>query len=420
MSDSRRLAAEILRQIITERAFFAEKRPLLDSLSERERAFANMLILTSLRRLCFIRHLLKQYIKKKIPQKFASAEFALINAVTELLFMDTPDYAALNSNVELIKRLSDRFFAGMANAVLRKISAAGAKAAEGAEDFVFPKDFYQILAQDYSAEQIKSFAREALKTPPLDITLKQGCRFNTNLQTFALPLSGIRLYNAGSVNSLDGYAQGNWWVQDYAASLAVKLLGNLKGKTALDLCAAPGGKTAQLIDAGAEVTALDISPSRLETLTKNLKRLNFAAEIICSDALEYLRTSQKQYDIILLDAPCSATGTFRRHPELIHNKTLADVQKLLPTQKQLLQAARSALKKDGLLLYCTCSLSKLEGEAQIADFLQTAPDFRLLPLQNSAVKDILTPEGFLRVLPDTLADHGGADGFFAALLKKEK
>lgn len=424
MSDSRRAAAEILRQIITDRIFYSECRPLLDSLSAEDRAFVNMLALTSLRRLVFIRKILKTYIKKKIPAKFALAEFALINAVSELLFMNTPDYAVLNSYVNLIKKQSDRFLAGMANAVLRRIAAAKTDLLSHAGEQIFPDAFRKILAEDYTPAQIKSFAQIALQTPPLDITVKTDpSGWAQKLGAEILPGGSLRLHNAGNIPALPGYADGQWWIQDCAAALPVKLLGDIKGQKVLDLCAAPGGKTAQLINAGAAVTAVDISAARLDTLRRNLERLNLSAEIICADALDFLQNPPQQYDIILLDAPCSATGTFRRHPELVHAKGPDDVAKMCLLQQQLLDAAVPTLKKNGILLYCTCSIARREGEQQIAGFLKRQTDCRIIPLKGDALDALkagITPEGFLRILPDTLADRGGTDAFFAALIEKVK
>ncbi|MGN0914447.1 MAG: RsmB/NOP family class I SAM-dependent RNA methyltransferase, partial [Alphaproteobacteria bacterium] len=227
--------------------------------------------------------------------------------------------------------------------------------------------------------------------------------------------------NNAKIPELPGYNDGEWWVQDAAASLAVKALGKISDQRVLDLCAAPGGKTAQLIAAGAKTTALDISDKRLITLDENLNRLNFQTErTICADALEYLKNfDEEPYDIILLDAPCSATGTLRRHPETVHIKSSADIKKMAALQKQLLNLARKALKNNGILLYCTCSISKIEGENQIAEFLKDNHNFKLLPIKNIGFKEAETPEGYIRTLPFHLAEQGGMDAFFIAKLQKE-
>ena len=211
--------------------------------------------------------------------------------------------------------------------------------------------------------------------------------------------------------------------RDFAASLAARTLGNIKGLKVLDLCAAPGGKTAQLINAGAEVTSLDISKPRLQKLKENLERLKFNAEIICADALEYLKNiSEPAYDAILLDAPCSATGTIRRHPELVHIKRLQDIEKLAALQKDILDVAGNALKKGGSLVYCTCSIAKDEGEKRIEEFIKNHPEFSVKPVNSQGIgrslEEIITPEGFIRTLPGHLAASGGSDAFFIARLQK--
>ena len=208
-------------------------------------------------------------------------------------------------------------------------------------------------------------------------------------------------------------------MQDVSSSLCVKSLSNLKGKKVLDLCAAPGGKTAQLLDAGAIVTAVDISETRLNKLKENIERLRLESnlKIICSDILDL--TLDEKFDIVLLDAPCSATGTFRRHPEIINTKTLSDIKKLASLQEKLLIKASSFVKQNGILLYSTCSLSKKEGELQIKNFIKNNDNYKILPINLSGINNSITKEGFIRVLPQHFDDFLGADGFFIASLQRK-
>ena len=219
------------------------------------------------------------------------------------------------------------------------------------------------------------------------------------------------------------YDKGTWWIQDFSSALAVKMLDNLHGKKVLELCAAPGGKTAQLLNAGAVVTCLDISKERLRTLQENLDRLHLSPQqIICGDALEFLENNNRTFDIVVLDAPCSATGTLRRHPEIVHLKSTDDIEKQALLQKEFLNRVDSAVAAGGILLYCTCSLCKQEGEEQIKDFISRQKNYKIInlaPKIPQEISSVVTPEGFIRVLPHHLAPFGGADGFFIACLQKD-
>ena len=338
--------------------------------------------------------------------------------------MDTPDYAAINSYVELIKKNFDKYLAGFANAVLRKVVSSKENPSPEKEEF-FPPEFRKILNLDYNKKTVRKIEQTFISEPKLDISCKEDSSiWAQKLNATLLPLGSLRLDNRGAINKLLGFKEGAWWVQDFAASLAAKTLGKeLKGQQILDLCAAPGGKTAQLLSARANVTALDISENRLSRLKENISRLKLAQpEILCADAVTYLNTLNTPiFDAVLLDAPCSATGTLRRHPELVHIKNLSDIEKQVSIQKQILSVVSKALKRGGTLVYCVCSLSKAEGEYQIISFLEQHPEFTIDPLTNfvpAEISEILTPEGFIRTLPYHLHRHGGADGFFIARLKK--
>lgn len=418
MSDSRLTAVLILRDIL-ERQIFLNEAKSRNAVKDNG-AFINMLLLTTLRRLCYVENILKKYITRKIPAKQKAAWYALILGTVEILWLETPNYAAINSYVECAKKLSGKYVGGLVNAVLRKIAAGRQELLNEKSQPFFPPRFRELLHKSYDTRTLAAIENAARQEPPLDITLKHGATFPAGK---ILPGGSVRLPNNGNISELPGYGDGNWWVQDFSSALAVKMLPDIRNRRVLDLCAAPGGKTAQLIDAGARVTALDISKKRLQTLRENLERLRFQTEqTICADAADYLENfNEEPYDIILLDAPCSATGTLRRHPELVHIKTEKDVLTQSAIQQKLLTAAEKALNRNGLLLYCTCSLCRSEGEDQILTFLNRNKRFRTVNLQQSLPQELQSladDNGFIRILPAFMEDCGGADGFFIALLQK--
>lgn len=411
-----------LKKIIEEKVFFNS---LKTDFKTQDTAFANFLILTALRRKASLDKLLKSMLAKKIPQKNKILEYILLLGSTEILYMDTPDYAAINEYVNIAKKLAGKFSSSMVNAVLHKVTMHKDDMKNAAE---FPQNFIEILKKDYTQKQIDLMAQTLLEEPPLDLSVKQ------NPEIWAEKLGGtlfenntIRLNKIGAnIASMEGYRDGFWWVQDLAASLPVYFIQNLKAKKVLDLCAAPGGKTAQLLSNGAVVTAVDISPERLETLKENISRLDLNKNLktVCADGLKYLSETSDLFDIILLDAPCSATGTFRKHPEVLHIKTIDDVKAQLDIQQKLLNEASKHIAADGCVLYCTCSISKLEGEAQIDSFLSAHPDFQIKPFSLKPCENHLTKtldkniidKQVLRTLPYHNKNDGGMDSFFAACL----
>ncbi|MBE6444502.1 MAG: methyltransferase domain-containing protein [Alphaproteobacteria bacterium] len=419
MIDPRLQTALILQDILENKIIASEAKQHFDPVANNDLSFSNMLLQTSLRNLVPIKKLLKTYIKKKLPTNAKLALYLLILGTTEILYLSTPDYAVINSYVDIAKKRLDKYVAGFVNAVLRKIcNNKDAFNKQPTTEF-FPPEFRRIINASYNKKQSALIEASFSNEPLLDITAKSGKSIE---DAIILPLGSYRLKNNGNITKISGFSEGHWWVQDFSSSLAVNLLDNVKNKKILDVCAAPGGKTAQLIERGALVTSLDISSQRLDRLKENLKRLKLEAqEIICADAIDWLKNfHQEPYDMVLLDAPCSATGTLRRHPELVHIKTLSDVNKMADVQHQLLNLVPRALKSKGTLIYCTCSLSRTEGEEQIRQFLKLHPEFKTkqTPLPDE-LKSMQTSEGWIRVLPSHLSKQGGADGFFIAFLTKE-
>lgn len=422
MSDTRLNAVLILQEILEKRVFCSDARQKFN-IPEQDNAFVNMLILSSLRHLVYIKKIIKQFAKKKLPPKAIFAHYALVLGTAEILYLKTPDYAVINSYVEITKKNIDKYVSGFVNAVLRKICAAKEQFIANDKGEFFPPEFRKLLNLSYGSKTTSKIEQAAIKEPLLDLSVKHDLKeLASKLKAQILPTDTLRLQNSGNVASLYGYKKGLWWVQDFSSALPVKLLPSLEGLKILDLCAAPGGKTAQLLNLGGQVTAVDVSSSRLERLQENMHRLNFSPQnIICADALSFLDSVSKgDYDIIVLDAPCSATGTLRRHPELVHIKNIQDVEQASNLQKELLTKASQKLASKGMLLYCTCSLSHFEGELQITNFLQNNSDFHIVqPSLPPEISEIITPEGFIRILPHHLQKFGGADGFFAALLQKD-
>lgn len=300
--------------------------------------------------------------------------------------------------------------AGMINAVLRQIPA---EPLTGPVQKL-PRWLRQPLVHAYGRDAVAAIEAVQAQVPPLDLSFKPGADLPAGE---VLPTGSLRLAAPGQVTGLAGYAEGGWWVQDAAAALPARLLAPAPGARCLDLCAAPGGKTAQLAAMGAQVTALDISGPRMARVAENLKRLGLTADLVVADALHW--QPQAGFDAILLDAPCSASGTIRRHPDLPFAKDGHDLDALVALQAQLLDRALGWLNPGGRLVFATCSLLPREGEAQLAGALDRHPDLRVVPADLPGVQpEWLTPEGALRLRPDYWADRGGMDGFFMVCLTR--
>ncbi len=426
MQNPRIISAKILQAILENKVFFSD---LKQDVEEENRAFVNMLVLSTLRNLVPLKKTLTNFLQKKIAHKNRVVEYLLLLAIEELLEMNTPDYAVLDTAVKNIRKQSDMFLANMANAVLRNICR---NLQQVKSDFFkmnkMPLSFKELL-QGYDKEQIQRISRSIGQIATIDLSVKNHpLEWAKKLDAKLLPNGSLRLINREKISSLEGYDQGSWWIQDVAASLPALLAGNLSGKIVADLCAAPGGKTAQLALTAKKVYAFDISALRLERLKENMLRLDLAdkIEVINTDSSQYFQdNSELKFDAILLDAPCSATGTFRRHPEVLHIKTIDDVKSQVQTQKELLKAAANALKPQGILVYSVCSITKKEGEEQIQNFLAENQNFKIIPITRAEVSpfgiwsdNFILKNGTVRTLPYYEQNIGGMDAFFVCKLQK--
>ena len=411
---------------------FFNERPLFDALERligkapldpRDTAFARAIVMMVLRRLGEIDSVVASFLREPLPVRSGPAEIILRMATAELLFMDVAPHAAVSSAVELADRdPRARHFKGLVNAVARKIAAEGKQvaAALDQEQASLPAWAWELLASQYGEETARAVARAHLVEPALDITVARNAeKWTEALEAKVLPTGSLRRQTGGRVEDLPGYEAGEWWVQDAAAAMPARLLGDVRGQRVIDLCAAPGGKTMQLAAAGAHVTAVDLDFKRMSRVIQNASRLGLEIKCEVADARDW--RPEAPADAVLLDAPCSATGTLRRHPEIFWRKDLSDILAQAGLQHDLLKAAAEMVRPGGLLVYCVCSLAREEGDEIVDAFLRATPAFGRVPVEPSDVGGdaaLVTSSGDLRTLPSHWLEHGGMDGFYAARLRR--
>jgi 16S rRNA (cytosine967-C5)-methyltransferase len=385
---------------------------------------ARRLTATVLRRLGTLRHLVGGYLEKGFPADAPRAETILLLGAAQILWLEVPDHAAVDLSVRLAQadRRAGRY-AGLVNAVLRRVAQHGATASFDDISRDTPEWLLKRWTGIYGSDTARAIAAANGHEPALDLTVKQDTEsWAERLRGRVIPTGTVRTLAHGAISLLPGFSEGAWWVQDAAAALPVRLFGDLRGMNVADLCAAPGGKTAQLAFAGANVTAVDRSPARINRLRENLARLSLDAETVAADALEW---DGGPFDAVLVDAPCCSTGTIRRHPDVPWLKSEADVSVLTSLQQRLLDRAVGLLKPGATLVYCVCSLEPEEGENQITALLARDPRVARKPITPQDVFDraeFVTPAGDLRTLPLHLVDPdprwGGLDGFYATRLTR--
>ena len=425
---ARRIAADILDGVLRRSVALDEQlsgkgaHPGLASLADRDRALMRRLAATVLRRLGTLRHIVGGFLDKGFPPDAPRIETILLIGAAQILWLDVPDHAAVDLAVRLAQadRRAARY-AGLVNAVLRRV-------AQNREASLIPSTVLDTPAwllarwtKTYGRDTARAIAEANGHEPALDLTVKHDAAdWAERLHGRVLPTGTVRTLAHGAISLLPGFAEGAWWVQDAAAALPAHLFGDLSGKHVADLCAAPGGKTAQLAFAGARVTAVDRSAARLARLNENLSRLSLKADVVVADALEW---QNGPFDAVLLDAPCSSTGTIRRHPDVPWLKGEADIAVLVSLQQRLLDRAVELLKPGGMLVYCVCSLEPEEAEQQIAALLARDPRVTRQPIAAADVfgcDEFVSGDGDLRTLPLQLPDPdprwGGLDGFYAARL----
>lgn len=409
---ARAAALDMLHAALARRAGLddALARPPFSTLPPRERGQARALVMATLRNLGPIDRALAAKLNKPPPDRVVNL---LRIGAAQLYYMEAPDFAVVSTSVDLAAGQPEtRAFKGLVNAVLRALAREGA-----------PSFDARVLCPDWllarwtaawsEADALKMSAMIA-EEPSTDLSFRSAPdpALIEVLQARPLPGGAWRTDRGGALTEWPGFEDGDWWVQDVAAAIPARLFHIKPGQTAVDLCAAPGGKTLQLAAAGAEVVAVDRSAARLRRVSENLARLGLKAEAVAADAADW--ADDRVFDAVLLDAPCTATGTFRRHPDVLWASRPGDVAPLAQSQARLLDSAARRVSPGGRLVYCVCSLEPEEGEGQVDRFLRRHPDFRLEPIacgEGGAPEPSITPQGALRILPFHL--DGGADGFFA-------
>ncbi|WP_371739561.1 RsmB/NOP family class I SAM-dependent RNA methyltransferase [Bartonella sp. HY038] len=409
------------------------------ALDVRDRSLVRAILGAALRNRGAIDNAIDQFVDRPLPQNASALKHLIHISAAQILYLDVPDHATINLAVTIAKsdpRLTR--FSGLVNAILRRFTRE--KDAILQQDDVLsnvPLWFAQMLERDYGKEKAQDIIKAQAYEPPLDITASGDVEaIAQELGGEVLPFLSIRIAEVDcSIPELPGFAQGKWWVQDVAASLPARLMKAVKGQNIADLCAAPGGKTAQLASTGANVTAVDASTNRMKRLIANMERLNFNVATYNGELQDF--KPEQPFDALLLDAPCSSTGTIRRHPDVLWTKSLDEIGRLADLQLQLLEKSIDLVKIGGMILFSNCSLSKREGERLVTKFLKNRTNVALIPFTveelcqsfnntsdeaKNIYANILTDEGYLRTTPADLPNENpklsGMDGFFAARFKR--
>jgi 16S rRNA (cytosine967-C5)-methyltransferase len=428
---ARRIAAEILDGVLRRARPLDEQldgkgaHPGLAHLEDRDRALVRRIVATVLRRLGSLRHVVAGFLDRGLTDA-PRTEIALLVGAAQILLLDVPDHAAVDLSVRLVQadRRANRH-AGLVNAVLRRIARQGKErlAALDAVALDTPAWLMERWTAAYGGDTARAIALANSHEAALDLTVKRDAtEWAAKLGGRVLPTGTVRTVPHGPVPLMPGFDAGAWWVQDAAAALPARLFGDVGGRSVADLCAAPGGKTLQLAQAGARVTAVDRSELRLARVRDNLRRLGLTAETVAADAAAW---TGGPFDAVLVDAPCSSTGTIRRHPDIAWLKRPADLTGLVALQRRLIERAITLTRPGGTIVFCTCSLEPEEGEQAVAGLLEDRPEVRRNPISPSelnGLSEFITPAGELRTLPCGWPDPdprmAGLDGFYAVRLER--
>ena len=428
---ARRAAVELLAAVLQRKQVLDDvlgrslERGAMFDLAARDRALARAIVAASLRQKGELDRVLFTFLGRGLPDKSGTLYPILLAGAAQLIFLKTPPHAAIDLAVTLAQYdPKAKRYDKLVNAVLRRVANEGEAIASAldAARVNTPDWLWSRWVSYWGEARAHAIAEANLMEPPLDLTVKNNpALWAEQLSGRVLVTGSVRLLPKGRIESLASYDEGAWWVQDVAASLPAKLLGHVAGQPVADLCAAPGGKTAQLVLGGASVIAVDNSKTRLKLLAENLKRLHLEAELVEADAASWQPGGL--FDAVLLDAPCSSTGTIRRHPDIPYVKSAKDIEALAALQARLLDNAARLVRPGGKLVYSTCSLEPEEGEAQIAAFLTRNAAFSIDPISPAELygqAQWIEPSGCLRTFPYELkldsAEWSGMDGFFAARL----
>jgi 16S rRNA (cytosine967-C5)-methyltransferase len=430
---SRKTAARLLAAVVDARTSLdaltdpEHGHPQFIALDGRDRALVRAILVTALRYRVTLGRMIERHLERPLPSNARSLAHILHTGAVQILFLDVPDSAAVDLAVQIAKSDPRTVrFAGLVNALLRNVARSKDTLPRVLRDTVdAPEWFSERLAAAYGAGRASAILAMHRLGTPTDFSVKSDAGgWAEKLGGRVLPTGSVRLASLhGPVPDLPGFDEGAWWVQDAAAALPAGLLGDVRGSSVADLCAAPGGKTAQLALGGASVTAVDVSASRLKRLRENLARLGLEAVSVLADIRRY--RPAEPFDAVLLDAPCSSTGTVRRHPDIPWTKTPEDIAKLAGLQHDLLGKAADLVRPGGRIVFSKCSLDPLEGEDLVRAFLAERPDIRLDPVgraESAAVAPFIAAEGWLRTTPADLdmgaPEFSGLDGFFAARFHK--
>lgn len=400
--------------------------PQFRKINTLDRALVRMILTTTIRRLGQIDNIIKHAMNSDRAPEPRLLLSLLRVAVAQILFMNVPDHAAVNVSVNLAERMGLIRQKGLVNAVLRRVAREGGDitARQDIPRLNIPNWMLSDWIKHYGKRTGLEAATASLLEAPLDLSLKNNsdtAHWAKILNADILPTGSLRIIDhAGSIEHLNGFHDGAWWVQDAAAALPIHILGDIKGKRLIDLCAAPGGKTAQAASRGAHVIAIDRSAPRLEMMRRNLDRLGLtgSVEIIEADGTTY--QTPEPADIVLIDAPCTATGTLRRNPDILLHRDEHDVARMNVYQEKLLTHALTLLKPGGMIVYAVCSLQHGEGEGMIAAFLETHREVTRVPItaeQVGGLSEIINANGEIRALPGHLKNLGSIDGFFTVVLR---
>jgi 16S rRNA (cytosine967-C5)-methyltransferase len=430
---ARQAAAKILAAVVDRRTPLdgmldtENGNPAYRQLNDADRALVRAIINTALRHLPRIEAILDTLVGTPLPDGARALHHVLAVAAAQILYLDVPDHSAVDLAVEQAQLdPRNRRFASLTNAVLRRLSREKATHLSATQALpVIPAWFYERLISVYGKAHAARIADAVLEPSAIDLTVKSDPEgWADKLGGLVLPTGSVRLPAAsGAIPALEGFEAGEWWVQDAAASLPARLFGDLAGKQVADLCAAPGGKTAQLVLAGGAVTALDQSGNRLRRLESNLARLGLSATTLEANMADF--RPETLFDAVLLDAPCSSTGTIRKHPDVLWTKGPEDIEKLARLQERLLRHALTLVKPGGDLVFSNCSLDPAEGEDMIDRVLADNPDWQLIPVDAAdwpGLEEAISPRGEFRttpaMLPATAGHAGGVDGFYAVRLRR--